>query len=456
MQSQAKLSSGKAERIELLRLDSPPMRAFHVTWVAFCLAFFAWFAVAPLTPVIRKDLDLSTRDLSDAMLASVAATVLARIVVGFLCDRFGPRRVYAGLLWISAVPVVSVAFVQSAAAFLAARFAIGIVGAAFVVTQYHMSAMFAPRVLGTANAITAGWGNLGGGLAQVGMPLLFAGALALGLAETVAWRVALVLPGVLLALWGLVYWRYTWDTPSGNWEQVMRGIERPLREGTWRGLGAVAADIRTWVLAVAYGICFGVELTIHNVAPLYFVDRFGLSVQLAGLLTGIVGLANVFARAVGGWASDAVARMLGLHGRVYVLFCVLLVEGIALTAFGYASALPAAVGALVVFALFVNFSTGATFGVAPFLHPHAVGAVSGLVAAGGNVGAVLAAMLFRGEGPSSTGLFQLGLGVVLLSPLVLLVRFSVAEQHAHLVAVRRRWRSLAVDSDAAGATTATG
>ncbi|MCX8073048.1 MAG: hypothetical protein N3C12_11430, partial [Candidatus Binatia bacterium] len=90
MQREITSADGKAQQIELLRFDTPPMRAFHLSWVAFCVAFFAWFAAAPLTPIVRDQLGLSAADLSNAMIASVAATIFARIVVGFLCDRFGP------------------------------------------------------------------------------------------------------------------------------------------------------------------------------------------------------------------------------------------------------------------------------------------------------------------------------------------------------------------------------
>lgn len=415
------------------------MRAFHVTWFSFCVAFFAWFAAAPLTPLLRQELRLSPADVSNAMLASVAVTVFARVAVGSLCDRFGPRRVYTGLLLVSALPVASLAFVRSAEAFIAARLAIGIVGAAFVVTQYHMAQMFAPRVLGTANALTAGWGNLGGGLAQMAMPWLFAVAVQMGMPVGDAWRAAVMVPAFLLVGCAMLYWWGTQDTPAGDWAPSPRAArEEAKSKENWRRFRRAATDVRTWLLAVAYGICFGVELTIHNVLPLFFVDRFGLGLQQAGLLAAVVGLANVFARACGGFVSDLAARFSGLHGRVYWLFLVLAVEGAALAALGYAPSLPWAIGALAVFALFVNFSTGATYGVVPFVHREAVGTVSGLVAAGGNIGAVLATLLFRSSAPVGEALLQLGFVVLALSPLVLLVRFSAPDQLAHHEEVRGR------------------
>ena len=55
--------------------------------------------------------------------------------------------------------------------------------------------MFAPNVVGTANATSAGWGNAGAGAAQMLVPLLLAGMLALGAADASAWRLALWFPG---------------------------------------------------------------------------------------------------------------------------------------------------------------------------------------------------------------------------------------------------------------------
>ena len=172
--------SNKATRIQLFSLATAPMRAFHMTWMSFFLCFFGWFGIAPLMAVVREDLDLTKAQIGNTIIASVAITVLVRLLIGPLCDRLGPRRVYAGLLILGSVPVMGIGLADSYESFLLFRLAIGAIGAGFVITQYHTSVMFAPNVVGTANATTAGWGNLGGGVTQMLMPLIMAGVMMLG------------------------------------------------------------------------------------------------------------------------------------------------------------------------------------------------------------------------------------------------------------------------------------
>ncbi|HEX2882347.1 MAG TPA: MFS transporter, partial [Polyangiaceae bacterium] len=137
----------KATRIDLFSFSSAPMRAFHMAWSAFFLCFFGWFGIAPLMAYVRDDLHLSKEQVGNTMIASVFATIFARLVVGFVCDRFGPRIVYTWLLVLGALPVMGVGLAQDYSSFLLFRLAIGGVGAAFVVTQYHTSQMFAPNVV---------------------------------------------------------------------------------------------------------------------------------------------------------------------------------------------------------------------------------------------------------------------------------------------------------------------
>ena len=106
--------------------------------------------------------------------AQIGNLTIAWPLIGALCDRIGPRRAYTWLLITGSLPVVAVGLAHGYTRFRAFRLAIGALGASFVITQYRMSVMFAPNIVGTANAAVAGWGNLGGGLTQIAMPLLFA------------------------------------------------------------------------------------------------------------------------------------------------------------------------------------------------------------------------------------------------------------------------------------------
>jgi NNP family nitrate/nitrite transporter-like MFS transporter len=413
----------KANRIDLLSFKTPAMRAFHVTWISFFLCFFGWFGVAPLMPIVRKELGLTSEQIGNVLIASVAATVLARLGVGWLCDRFGPRRVYAGLLLIGAIPVMGIGLAHDYVSFLVFRFAIGAVGAAFVITQYHTTAMFAPNVVGTANATAAGWGNLGGGVTQMVMPLVFAGFMGLGYSSAHAWRAAMVLPGLLMLCAAAAYFFLTQDGPEGPFKKPAAA------RGTSRAFFAAVRDGRTWILALAYGACFGVELTVHNVAALYFHDHFALDLKSAGLVAGTFGVLAIFARTLGGYAGDRVGERLGLRGRVATLAAVLAAEGVALVVFSRMTALPVAVVALIVFGLFTHMSAGATYAVSPFVRRDAVGAVTGIVGAGGNAGAVAAAFLFRSENfAMQTAFLVLGVAVVASSALVLLVRFAATDE----------------------------
>jgi MFS transporter, NNP family, nitrate/nitrite transporter len=401
-------SSGRATRIQLRDFTSPPMRAFHMTWLAFFASFVAWFAVAPLMPVIREDLGLTKEQVGNSVIASVAITIFVRLLVGRLLDRFGPRRVYSTLLVLGSLPVMGMGLVQSYETFLLLRMAIGAIGASFVVTQYHTSLMFAPSIVGTANATAAGWGNLGGGATQLLMPLLLGVLVSLGVEATVGWRLAMVAPGLALLVIGLLYARMTQDTPQGNYEDLDRG---PASSGAGASFWSAARDPRVWALFVAYGACFGLEITLDNLAALYFFDRFGLSLTAAGAIAAGFGAMNLFARALGGWLSDRVGRTRGVTGRATLLGLLLLCEGFALLAFSRANALALAIPALLLVGLFIKMSNGATYGVVPFVNRRALGSVTGIVGAGGNAGAVAAGFLFRSEGLAMQDAF-LALGAI--------------------------------------------
>jgi MFS transporter, NNP family, nitrate/nitrite transporter len=418
----------RANRIKLFSLKTIQMRTFHLTWASFFLCFFGWFGIAPLMAVVREDLGLTKSEIGSTIIASVAITVLVRLVVGPLCDRIGPRKTYSGLMILGAFPVMLIGLSDSFETFLLFRLAIGAIGASFVITQYHTSVMFAPNVVGTANATTAGWGNLGGGVTQMVMPLIFAAIVMFGVEETMGWRLAMVVPGVVLLLAGVAYYKFTADCPDGNYDDLRASGAMPPVEAAdspWATFRVGAADPRVWVLFVIYGACFGVELTINNIAAVYFFDAFTLDLKTAGLIAGLYGFMNIFSRALGGIFSDRFAAEGGLQGRVLFLFIVLFLEGLSLIVFSQMDTLIIAVATMMTFALFVQMSSGATYGIVPFMNRKALGTVAGIVGAGGNAGAVAAGFLFTSESISyADGLLYLGIAVTACSFLAWFVRFS--------------------------------
>ncbi|CAM2010825.1 MFS transporter [Acanthopleuribacter pedis] len=416
--------SKKAVKIDFLDLKTVPMRTFHLTWLSFFMCFFGWFGIAPLMVVIRDEFSLSKSQIGNIIIASVAMTVFVRVALGWVCDRFGPRRVYVGLLSVGALLVMGIGLSQDYETFLVFRLLIGAIGAGFVITQYHTSVMFAPNVVGTANATTAGWGNLGGGVTLMVMPRIYEMFIDAGFTSFMAWRLSMIVPGVALLVCAVAYFFFTKDYPEGNVDELdLSDEEKP--KFSWHDLMEVGRDYRVWLLFLFYGACFGIELTINNVAALYYADRFSLSLVHAGMIAGLFGLMNIFARSLGGFLADKAGIHYGLKGRVRFLWIVLMIEGLILMVFSRMDLLPLAVMTMLVFSLFVQMAEGATFSVVPFINRKSLGLVAGLVGAGGNAGAVLAGFLLRSESLSYSEAFSImGMVIVVLALAGPLIRFS--------------------------------
>jgi NNP family nitrate/nitrite transporter-like MFS transporter len=366
-------------------------------------------------------------------------------MVGWLCDRYGPRRTYTWLLLLGSLPVMGIGLANNYATFLLFRVLIGAIGASFVITQYHTSLMFAPNCVGTANATTAGWGNLGGGVTQFAMPLLFALFVGtLGFSEAAGWRLSMLFVGLLCAVSGLAYYFLTQDTPKGNFREL-RAAGKLNKQSTQGTFLEACRDGRVWALFVAYGCCFGIEITMENIIVLYLLDYFDYlrqmdhteALRMAGLLASFFGLMNIFARSLGGWLGDKCGNRWGLSGRVKWLFVALFCEGVALLIFSKATTLALAIPLLMLFGLFVKMSNGATYAVVPFVNRRALGAVSGIVGAGGNAGAVLAGFLLKTEGLDWHGaLFILGATITACSFLTLTVKLRAEDEPLRQTAPR--------------------
>ncbi|CAN5444601.1 MFS transporter [soil metagenome] len=418
------------DKINVLSIKGVQMRTFHIAWLTFFVCFFGWFGLAPLMPTIREDLGLTKSQVGNTIIAAVSATIFARLIIGKLCDTWGPRKTHTALLFIGAFPVMLVGLAHTYTSFLLFRLAIGVIGASFVVTQYHTAVMFTPRLKGTANALTGGWGNLGGGVTNMVMPLIFAAIVAFGYTKHDAWRYAMILPGFMLLVMSYLNYKFTKDTPAGNFEDIHRTIKKSTKTD-W----SILSDWRVWCLALAYSMCFGMEITFDGVAALHFHDTFKLSQSSAGFWAGSFGFMNLFARAMGGIAADRVGRKWGMKGKGILLAALLLLEGCGIILFALAGSLEMAIISMVTFALFLKMANGTTYAITPFVNEKNVGMVSGIVGAGGNVGGMAFGFLFKSTTITYVEAFRyIGYAVIAVSLIVLITKFVTAEKTSEEIA----------------------
>jgi NNP family nitrate/nitrite transporter-like MFS transporter len=387
------------------------MRAFHYSYACFFSAFIAWFAVAPLLPTIKATLGMTKDQVWVSNICSVLATVFMRFIVGPLCDIYGPRVTMSAILILGSIPVFLLGAVTTFEGLCITRAFIGIIGAAFVMCQYWTSSMFSREIVGTANAIVGGWGNLGGGVTQ-----LFMGSALFPLFllftqgdEELAWRTVFVIPAFLTALMGVLCYFYSDDTPKGNLSEVKAKDDMVSQligqEGTaiafttligraFVSFFEAMSNPNTLILMFQYGACFGVELTMNNAAASYFFSEFGQSQAKAAAIASSFGFMNIVARGLGGWLSDYLNTFMGMRGRLVAQVGCLMGEGAMIFIFAEQKTLGTAIVSLIFFSIFVQAAEGSSYGIVPFIDPMNTGAVSGAVGAGGNMGAVLWGLIF--------------------------------------------------------------
>jgi NNP family nitrate/nitrite transporter-like MFS transporter len=147
-------------------------RILHLTWVAFFLTFICWFNFAPLATTIGKEFGLTPEQIKTLGICNLALTIPARIVIGMLLDRFGPRIIYSSLLIFSTVPCLVTAISQNFHQLVISRLLMGIVGAGFVVGIRMVAEWFPPQEIGIAQGIYGGWGNFGAFGAEFTLPII--------------------------------------------------------------------------------------------------------------------------------------------------------------------------------------------------------------------------------------------------------------------------------------------
>ncbi|KAJ3054032.1 High-affinity nitrate transporter 2.1 [Rhizophlyctis rosea] len=434
-------ASGKALAIHLFSLNTPHMRAFHLSWLGFFSAFTAWFALNPLLKsTIAPDLGITAGDVASSDIANVGSTIFFRLAVGFVTDKVGPRNAMAAILIGGAIPLVLTGLVRNLSGLLAVRAFVGLLGATFVPCQYWTTAFFAKKIVGTANAVVGGWGNMGGGATFLIMPHVYNGIRRTGLSVHDAWRVSLVVPtAICLIVAGLVFFIGTdgpeatlpvaasldsdsddevvvnadgstsfmikedrkKDASAATLHEVNTVSVPPAKTLTFKEkampLVKALATPTIIVMMFQYACSFGVEISVDSQIGHYLQSHFkgSLDQTMAGNIGSVFGMMNLFSRASGGMLSDFFQRKFGIKGRIAIQTFLLAANGCALLAFSYLEALGPAVAAMVFFSYFCQAACGSTFGIVPYIAQGGMGAASGLVGAGGTLGGFVFNIVFK-------------------------------------------------------------
>jgi NNP family nitrate/nitrite transporter-like MFS transporter len=384
----------KATEIKLLSFARPHMRAFHCSWFCFFIAFFIWFAIAPLLPEVKETLGITKQEIWTSNICSVAGTIFLRFINGPLCDKYGARIPMGFILAFASIPCALTGLVNSATTLAVARFFIGFGGSTFVMCQFWTSTMFTKEVVGTANALVGGWGNLGGGVTQLVMGSVLFPLFKTGMSAEMAWRTVCIIPACVGLITGFTILKISDDAPKGNYDEMKKnGTMAEVSAGASFRTGAM--NVNTWLLFVQYACCFGVELTMNNAAASYFKSTFELTTEASAAIASLFGWMNLFARGIGGFVSDKANAKMGMRGRLWWQTICLVIEGIMVLIFANTTSLGLAIFIMVIFSSFVQAAEGSSYGIVPYVNPPVTGSIAGIVGAGGNTGAVCFGLGFR-------------------------------------------------------------
>lgn len=433
-------------RLHLLDFSNRSVATLHFTWFAFFLTFVMWFSLPSLKPLITASVVMTPQQWAALLTLNVALTIPARIVVGSLVDKFGPRAIYSGLLIGSGALLIAFACAQTFEQLALFRFLLGFVGAGFVIGIRLVSEWFPARQVGLAEGIYGGWGNFGA--AAAGFTLPFLAIHVFGGVD--GWRYAMGTAAIISMIYGVAFYLTVRNTPKGStyfkpkksgglevsnkkdfcfyvmmnvpmylilavlaWKMspanlgllsttttnILYGVLLVLFAFQFSQIFRVNKDMlkngapehdkyefkQVAILSWAYLATFGSEIAVVSVLPAFFMTTFtGLSVTQAAMLGGSFAFMNLVARPGGGWVSDKFGRRFSMSIILAGVTCGYLL----LSQINAGWPLYLAFSAVFVCSLFVQAGCGAVFAVVPLIKRRMTGQIAGLAGAYGNVGAL--------------------------------------------------------------------
>jgi len=471
---------------------SGKIKILHMTWMAFFITFVVWFNHAPLMMVIAQTLGMDKSQIKTILILNVALTIPARIAIGILVDKFGPKRTYSTLLAAGSVPCFMFAFATSFEQLALARFLSGFIGAGFVIGIRMVGEWFPARQVGIAEGIYGGWGNFGSAAAAGALP-----ALALIYGGPEGWRYAIATTGLISLIYSVIYFFSVSDTPKGStyfkpkkagaMEITSKGdmyfyifMTMPLYATlsllTWKLSAASGANLLSmpaaitiyigiWtlyfynvykiihinkehlqqpieaihrykfkqvaILDLAYFITFGSELAVVSMLPMFFFDTFHESQGISMVQAGLLGGSFAFINLVARPMGGWISDKFGrkLSLSIFVL-------GLAAGYFGMSQinsqwSIALAVLLTMSCSCFVSGGCGAVYAIVPLIKRRMTGQIAGMVGAYGNVGGVLFLTILSFVSPE---LFFMVIAAVALAVLIA-VQF-IDEPKGHMAEIQ--------------------
>lgn len=360
-----------------------------------------------------------------------------------------------------AIPLGLAPLVRNATGLYVSRFFIGILGGSFVPCQVWSTGFFDKNIVGTANALTGGFGNAGGGITYFIMPAVFDSFRHHGHTPGQAWRLTFIVPLIMVIFTGICLLLLCPDTPVGKWNErhlhvqenlqshgvvadqivdVPGGItekaaptdshtpdmedkrEKPvtfdheaaltksemletaqgevIQKPTLKEALHVIFSPQTTFHVTTYFCSFGGELAINAILSSYYLKNFPhLGQTNAANWAAMFGFLNFVTRPLGGVVSDLIYNLAGRNlwlKKAWITTCGIL-TGIILVIIGQVNPHNQSTmyGLIALMAIFLEAGNGANFALVPHVHPFANGILSGVTGAGGNLGGVVFAIIFR-------------------------------------------------------------
>src|SRR6056297_227130 len=398
-------------------------RTLLLATVGFNFSFLIWFSFAPFTGPMAEEFGLSLAEIGVLASAAIWLAPFGRILTGWLSDRFGAPVIFAIVLAYVGVFSIWSAFAESYAVFFATRLIVATAGITFVIGIQHVSEWFEADELGTAEGIYAGIGNAGAAGGALILPRVFPTGWSGPLFST-NWRAAFFYTGVVSILLAAVY--YVFGEAAKN-EQKRVATKQQATLSEWL---FTATRYGTVVLAFAYVMTFGLELSMNGWLATYYREGFDTNdLVVASTFAATFSIAAGLLRPIGGYVSDLGARterniLPVFTGRyreqwTFVSLCFGVLAMFGMTLAGLTGQVLLAVVAGFLVGTGCAFAEGAIFAQVPAMFPNSSGAVAGVVGGIGTVGGIVYPLVYAAPWLSS---LHIGYSIVAASmvPFVLL------------------------------------